>query len=141
MHRRQEELRAPISRKSQVVLGAVCLFVSIPMLALAALGLFVMAANPSGTGFVFVLILAAIGALFAVLSWRLLLGRSRADGGLFSPTGLRAGGVIFLAGPVAALFVEPIGLLHAGISLAAAVGCFALAGHREQHVTTPSSAA
>jgi hypothetical protein len=86
----------------------------------------------------FALIVCALAALLLVLGWRLLFNRARAsDGGLFSPFGLRVGGAIFLAGPVAAAFTHPIGLIETGFALAASGACFALARHREHYLSGP----
>jgi hypothetical protein len=111
---------------------------------LAALGgfaLFVVFARgglslaPSGL-LLFISILFVLATLFLVFAWRLIWNRARAsDGGLFSPLGLRVGGFIFLASPVAAFFTHPIGLVRAAEAPAASGACFTLARHREQYLS------
>ena len=77
-----------------------------------------------------------------VLAWRLLTGRSRRDGGLFSPTLLRVASVIFLvAGPVT-IIRHPLGIVEAVSLIAAAGACFGLARHQERQIAKrPSDAA
>ena len=75
----------------------------------------------------------ALGLLLFFAGLRLVTGKHRSDGGLFSPWILRMGGVIFLFGPVAAVLNRSwFGLVEACISLSAAVACFALANRRKE---------
>jgi len=95
--------------------------------------------SPTPASFIVVLAVVAAGTMCSLLGWRLLLRRPRAsDGGLLSPTGLRLGALIFIAGPVAAFFVHPVGLLHVFGALTMAGACLALARQREYHLRTPT---
>jgi hypothetical protein len=130
----------PAGRVLELLAGIVCAACGAGLAVLGGFGLFAtLMRNGSPPGlspFVFALVVSALAALFLVLAWRLVLNRGRlSDGGLFSPFGLRAGGFIFLAGPVAAAFTHPIGLIETGFALAASGACFALARHREHYLS------
>ncbi len=81
--------------------------------------------------------LAVVGSFCSLVAWRLLLNRPRRhDQGLFGPTFLRTGGIIFLlGGAVNAAFHFPYGLLHLLGAVAAAAASFALARARTEQNT------
>jgi len=127
-------------RPFELLVGTICALCGGGLAALGGFALFVVFArrgSPLGhSGLLFISILYVLATLFLVLAWRLIWNRARAsDGGLFSPLGLRVGGLIFLAGPVAAFFTHPIGVVHTAAALAASGACFKLARHREQYLS------
>jgi hypothetical protein len=130
----------PAGRRLEVAVGLVCGAFGSGLAALVAFVIYLdLRRGRLDLEAAFLLItlaIAALAALLLVFAWRLLGNRGRSsDGGLLSPLGLRIGGVIFLAGPVSALLLaEPLQLLHASLSLAAAGACFSLARHREHHL-------
>jgi hypothetical protein len=125
---------APISRVPRVALGLVVTIIGAALLGFFGLGLYrLIGGLPSTSIIVILFIVGALGLALCVLGLRLITGKRRRDGGLFSPWALRFGGVIFLFGPVAALINRSwFGLVEAGVSLSAAVACFALANRRAE---------
>lgn len=131
----------PAGRVLELFAGIVCAACGAGLAALGGFGLFAILVRdespPTLSTLLFTLVVCAFASLLLVLAWRLVLNRARpSDGGLFSPFGLRVGGLIFLAGPVAAVFAHPIGLIETGFALAASGACFALARHREHYLSS-----
>jgi hypothetical protein len=130
----------PAGRVLEVSVGLVCAVCGSGLALLGAWPLYAVLRHghplPESPVLLPMLLLWALAALLLVFAWRLILNRARRwDGGLLSPLGLRIGGVIFLAGPICALFVDPSHLVHAAYSLAAAAACFALARRRERYLS------
>jgi hypothetical protein len=123
---------APVSRFLSVVVGVVVALLGVVSLGFFGVGLYRLHRGvPSSQVVVFLCIVGALGMGLCVVALRLLTGKRRRDGGLFSPWFLRVGGVIFLFGPVAAILNRSwFGLLEAGVSLSAALACFVLANRR-----------
>jgi drug/metabolite transporter (DMT)-like permease len=122
---------APVSRLLLVVVGVVAAFLGVALLGLFGVGLHRLHRSVPSSQVVFLCIVGALGMGLCVVALRLLTGKHRRDGGLFSPWVLRVGGVIFLFGPVAAILNRSwFGLLEAGVSLSAALACFVLANRR-----------
>jgi hypothetical protein len=139
-HRITDHYR-PAGRAFELLAGVVCTVCGLGLAALGAFGLFAVFVRngppPTPSTLLVTLIICAFAALLLVLAWRLILNRARpSDGGLFSPLGLRVGGLIFLAGPIATFFTHPIGLVHTAAAFAAAGACFALARHREHYLAS-----
>jgi hypothetical protein len=136
---RPSDYHGPAGRTLELLAGASCAVLGT---GLAVFGAFALSrvllptdSPPTISTVVVTLVVCALSGLLLVLAWRLIRNRARpSDGGLLSPFGLRVGGLIFLAGPVAAAFTNPIGLLETGFALGASAACFALARHREHHL-------
>ena len=130
-----DRFAARASRVFEVVLGLVATLLGGALLLATAFLAFStsMCCLPTQGVVLAFLVALAIGLLLFCAGLRLLTGKHRSDGGLFSPWILRMGGVIFLFGPVAAVLNRSwFGLVEAGISLSAAVACFALANRRKE---------
>src|ERR1700733_9257664 len=125
---------APASRFLSIVVGVVVTVMGVALLGFFGLGLYRLSSGlPSPQIMVFLCIVGALGLGLCVVGVRLLTGKRRRDGGLFSPWFLRLGGVIFLFGPGAAVLKRSwFGLLEAGVALSAAVACFVLANRRQE---------
>jgi len=128
---------ARASRAFEVLIGTVATLIGAALLVLAAFAIYAITRSlPDVTVVVLLTATLAFGLLLFVAGLRLVTGRHRSDGGLFSPWLLRFGALIFLAGPVLALFHRSwTMLIEAGFSLSAAVACFTLANRREQAAT------
>ncbi len=131
----------PAGRGLEVLAGLACSSCGVGLAILGGFGLFALLVRdgpaPTSSTVLFTLTICALAALFLVLGWRLVLNRARpSDGGLFSPLGLRMGGLVFLAGPVAVAFTHPVGLFETGFAFAASASCFALARHREHRLSS-----
>lgn len=133
-------------RAWEVFVGLVCALCGGGLSLLGGFGLYAVFIRKGPTAppsvVVVTLIVCALGAMLLAFAWRLISNRARpSDGGLLSPLGLRVGGLIFLASSIAPFFSHWLGLVHLATTLAAAGACFALARHREQHLSgaTPSA--
>jgi len=123
------------SRAFEVIVGLAATLIGVALLAFAAFVAYAASWRSPDVGMVVLLtVTLAVGLLLFVAGLRLLTGKHRSDGGLFSPWILRFGALIFLAGPVLALFFNRSWtmIIEAGLSLSAAVACFTLANRREQ---------
>jgi hypothetical protein len=131
---------APISRVLTVGVGLIVTVMGAALLGFFGLGAYRLGSGlPSTQVLLILFIVGALGLALCVVGLRLITGRRRRDGGLFSPWALRFGGLIFLFGPVAAVLVNRswFGLLEAGVSLSAGAACFVLANRREQAGADP----
>lgn len=136
----------PAGRVLECLVGVVCAVLGAALAALAMFGVVVALVREGPPAppsvLLLTLVIGALAGLLLVFAWRLLWNRARrSDGGLLSPFGLRVGGLIFLASPVAAVVGKPVGLLHVLGALAASGACFALARHRERHPAQRDSSA
>jgi hypothetical protein len=124
----------PVSRASTIVLGIIVTLLGTALLVFFGLGVYSLTRGfPSSSVIVILLIAGAVGLGLCVVGVRLVTGKRRRDGGLFSPWTLRFAAVIFLFGPVAFVLNRSwFGLIEAGFSLSAAVACFVLANRREE---------
>jgi len=128
---------ARTSRSSKILAGLVATILGAAVLLFAALLTWSIHGRRLDTPMLAVLGLAlALGLLLFLPGLRLLTGKRRRDGGLFSPWILRFGGLIFFVGPIAMLFSSPslLTILKVGVSIAAGVACFALANRRAQQL-------
>jgi ATP-dependent Clp protease adaptor protein ClpS len=126
---------APISRPLVVAVGTVVMVMALALVAVIGFVIYrmVTVGLPSSQALVVLCLVGALGLALCVVGLRLLTGRRRRDGGLFSPWALRFGGFIFLLGPVAAIVNRSwFGLFEAGVGLSAGIACFVLANRREQ---------
>jgi len=125
---------APVSRGSTVAVGLIVTVIGAALVSFFLLGIYrITGGLPSRSVIVILLIVGAVGLGLCAVGLRLITGKRRRDGGLFSPWVLRFGGVMFLFGPVAAIFNRSwLGLFEACVSLSAAVACFALANRRSE---------
>ena len=136
---------APVSRLLTLALGVAVTVIGAALLGLFGLGAYrgivayrLSGGVPSSGVLVFGFIVGALGFALSAVGLRLLTGKRRRDGGLFSPWVLRFGGLIFFIGPVAAVLNRSwFGLLEAGVSLSAGIACFVLANRREQAAAEP----
>ena len=130
----ESQYSAPVSRVWSIVLGVVVTLMSAPLLGFFGFALYrLRSGRPTSEVMIVLCIAGALGLGLCVLGLRLLAGKPRRDGGLFAHWFLRLGGVIFLLGPVAAVLNRSwFGLFEAGVSLSAAVACFALANRRTE---------
>ena len=129
------DLSAPASRASQILAGLVTTILGAALLLFGVFLSWRLLGQHLDTAAVIILSLVfGLGLLLFLPGLRLLTGRRRHDGGLFSPWVLRFGGLIFFAGPVAILFSSPsvLSLVKAGFSIGAGVACFALANRRQE---------
>jgi len=78
---------------------------------------------------------ALVGFASCLLAWRLLSGRGRRDGGLFSPFSLRVASLISLFAGLVMAWRHPLGLLELVPLVAAAGACLGLARLRERQNT------
>jgi hypothetical protein len=123
------------SRAFEVIVGLAATLIGVALLGSAALLAYATSWRPPDVGVVVVLTaILAVGLLLFVAGLRLVTGKHRSDGGLFSPWVLRFGALIFLAAPVVALFFNRSWtmIIEAAVSLSAAAACFTLANRREQ---------
>ena len=123
------------SRAFELIIGVASTLIGVALLLFVAFGIYAMPWRPADVPVVVLFtVTLGVGVLLLVTGLRLVTGKHRSDGGLFSPWILRFGAVIFLASPVLALFFHRslTMIIEAGVSLSAAVACFALANHREQ---------
>ncbi len=123
-----------VNRIWEIILGTVLTFVSLFLVGMAGLGYWVQYDHPNVAAIIVCTVFLAVGGFCFPLSWRLITGKGRkGDGGLFSPTALRLGGLMFLAGSVLGIVVHSwsIGVVLALLDWAAAGACFKLAGRRE----------
>ena len=126
---------APAPRPLVVAVGTVVMVMGVALVALIGFGVYRMLSRglPSVQVLVGVCLVGALGVALCVVGLRLLTGRHRRDGGLFSPWVLRFGGIILLLGPVAAIVNRSwFGLLEAAVCLSGGIVCFVLANRREQ---------
>jgi hypothetical protein len=126
---------APVSRPATAFLGLVLTIIAAALLVLGGIGVYRLFQGPAPTDVKVVLgIVVILGVGLGSIGVRLLTGRRRRDGGLFSPWTLRLGGMFFLVAPVILIFaqhsilgaVEAIGMISAGVA------CFVIANRREQ---------
>jgi len=128
-----DQLVARGARAFEILIGSVAGVAGCALLVLAAFVAVKVKREVSVPVLVFELLSLVLGLVLCVAGLRLVTARRRADGGLLSPWILRLGGVIFLFGPVAAVLNRSwFALLEAGVSLSAAVACFALANRRSE---------
>ena len=130
-----DHFAARASRTFEVIIGVAATLIGAALLVFVAFVIYAMARRPPDVPVVVLLTATlAVGLLLLVAGVRLVTGRHRSDGGLFSPWILRFGALIFLAAPALALFVNRSWtmIIEAGVSLSAAVACFALANRREE---------
>jgi uncharacterized membrane protein YuzA (DUF378 family) len=128
-----DQYSAPVSRVASVVVGMVVTAIGVALLGFFGLGLYRLTSGlPSSEVMVVLCIVGILGIGLCVVGLRLLTGKRRRDGGLFSPWFLRLGGVIFLLAPVAAILSRSwFGLLKTAVLLPAAIACFVLANRRK----------
>jgi hypothetical protein len=129
-----DHLAKRASRAFEAIVGVAATLIGAALLAFDGFVVYAMAWPPGAGVLVLLTATIAVGLLLFVAGLRLVTGKHRSDGGLFSPWILRFGALIFLASPVIALFVHRSWtmIFEAGVSLTAAVACFALANRREQ---------
>jgi len=130
-----DHLERRVSRVFEVIVGLAATVIGAALLGSAVLAAYAMFFRRPGVGVVVVLTVAlALGLLLFAAGLRLVTGKHRSDGGLFSPWVLRFGALIFLAAPVLALFFHRSWtmIIEAGVSLSAAVACFTVANRRER---------
>jgi hypothetical protein len=128
------DFSAPTSRASQILAGLVTTILGAALLLFGAFVIWrLLGHHPDKPAMIVLCIVFGLGLPLFIPGLRLLTGRRRHDGGLFSPWVLRFGGLIFFAGPVAILFLSPsvLGLLKSAFSIGAGVACFALANRRQ----------
>jgi hypothetical protein len=125
------------SRMSEIMLGVVATLLGAALALFAALVVWRAFVQQLPTSVVIIFSIAfGLGLILFVAGLRLLTGKRRSAGGLFSPWVLRFGGLIFFAGPIAVLFTKPalLTILKAAAGFGAGVACFALANRREQRI-------
>jgi hypothetical protein len=126
---------APVSRVAAIAAGLVLTTFGAGFLVLFGVVAYHLLDRPSTREVVIALtILGALGGGLCFTGLRLVTGRRRRDGGLFSPWVLRFGGLFFLAAPVFILFARPslVTMLEAGALVSAGIACFVIANRREQ---------
>ena len=129
----KHQYTAPAPRYMELLAGLVIGAFGLGILTLCAFGLI---RQPLSSRVVWpVLIFAVVGGFCGLIAWRLLFNQARRkDQGLFGPTLLRFGGMIFLVGgAIGAKVYFPSGLLGLIGAVAAAMACFALARKRAGH--------
>ena len=130
-----DQYSAPISRPVAVAVGIVVTVMGLALVSLVGLGVFrtLSGGLPSSSVLIILGVVGALGVALCVVGLRLVSGRRRRDGGLFSPWVLRFGGIIFFLGPVVIMVSRSWSkLFEAGLCLSAGVGCFALANRGQQ---------
>lgn len=91
---------APVSRVITFALGVIVTLMGAPLVAFFGFGLYRLRSGvPSSDAIVALCILGILGFGLCVVGLRLLTGKRRRDGGLFSPWFLRLGGVFFCSAP------------------------------------------
>jgi hypothetical protein len=125
---------APVSRPMRVVVGLVLTIMGGGLLALFALLLYALLKGGEKKIVVGLCIIGTVGVSLCVVGIRLITGRRRRDGGLFSPWVLRFAGVFFIAMPLVFLFAHRTlyAILESGLMVSAGVACFVVANRREQ---------
>jgi len=126
---------APVSRVSAITAGLVLTSFGAGFLLLFGIVAYRLFDRPPTRDIVIALtILGALGGWLSFTGLRLVTGRRRRDGGLFSPWVLRFGGFLLLAAPVFMLFARPslVAMLEAGALVSAGIACFVIANRREQ---------
>src|SRR5579871_507726 len=98
---------APVSRSSTLFWGLVLTVIAAALLAFGGFGVFrlVQASAPNEVRIV-VAVVILIGVALGSTGIRLLTGRQRQGGGLFSPWTLRIGGAFFVVVPLILVFVQ-----------------------------------
>src|SRR5262249_11307647 len=92
---------APVSRTATVVLGVALTLIAAVFLISGGIGVYSLFKSPAQTDVkVLFGVLVTLGFAFCVVGIRLLTGKRRRDGGLFSPWVLRFAGVFFIGTPV-----------------------------------------
>ncbi len=130
-----------VGRKTSIAAGIALLLVGLPFLLLGAFGFFRIATTDIDEFHLgFAAVLFVIGVFCVSTAIRMMLGRKREDGGLFSPFVLRVAGTLFAIVPVLLIFADGLDLrslgtlLKVGFFLAVAGSCFALASRRQYPV-------
>jgi uncharacterized membrane protein YqgA involved in biofilm formation len=125
----------PFARQSRVfecILGSVAGLIGAALLLFGGFGAYrVLRINPTFASTSIFGIAAAIGLLLLSSGLRLIQGKPRSDGGLFSPWVLRLGGLMFLLAPIL-FFVshQYFHLIETGFCVSAGIACFVLANRR-----------
>jgi hypothetical protein len=130
-----ESLSARQSRAFEIVIGIAASLIGGTLLLFAAFIVVRTFRHPPRNGLVILLTATLVFATTLLPAGiRLLTGRHRRDGGLFSPWVLRFGGMIFFFSPIAIILNHRAlsGLLEISTTLAAGVACFALANRRTE---------
>ncbi len=130
---------ATTPRFVQIIAGLVMVIAALVLTLAAVVGFSVtLDGNSSSQNMWGLIICTVAGAGCWLLAWRLLSGKGRRDGGLFSPAFLRVMSLIFLvAGPVM-IMRHPLGILEAAALVGAAGACFGLARFRERQISQGS---
>jgi hypothetical protein len=126
---------APVSRGVTLILGLVVGVIGVALAFAGGVGIYGVLKRPATTEVKVVLGVAlAIGLALSFIGFRLVAGKRRSDGGLFSPWVLRIGGMFFLCAPVFMFLARQstFGILETVTLLSAGVACFAVANHRER---------
>lgn len=130
-----------VGRRTGIAAGLALLAIGTPVLLMGIVAVFRISPSDFDAFLLgFVAILLVVGFFCVSTALRMILGRSRRDGGLFSPFVLRTAGVLFAIVPVLLVFAEWPNLrslwtlLEVGFFLAVAGSCFALASKRQHPV-------
>lgn len=119
----------------EIVAGLVMVIAALVLTLAVVVGFNVMLGGDASSRDLWTLIVCALGGSGCwLLAWRLLSGRGRRDGGLFSPLFLRVSSLIFVAGGLIMAVRHPLGFLEAVPVVAGAGACIGLARLRERHI-------
>src|SRR5215469_10715040 len=120
---------APVSRPMRVIVGLVLTVMGGGLLFFLAVGLYALIKGAEKQLIVGLCVIGALGTALCVIGIRLVTGRRRRDGGLFSPWVLRFAGVFFIAVPVIFLFAHRTlyALLESGVMVSAGIACYVTA--------------
>jgi hypothetical protein len=132
---------APVSRPATLFLGLVVSLIAVALLAFGGLGIYRLLQGPVPTDVKVILgVVVILGVGLGSIGARLLTGRQRRGGGLFSPWALRIGGAFFVLTPLILVLVQHsiLGVIEAIGMISAGVGCFVIANRREQRLGEPS---
>ena len=127
---------ATAPRYVQIIAGLVMVIAALVLTLVVIAGLSVILDGNTSSENMWTLIICTLaGAGCWLLAWRLLSGKGRRDGGLFSPAFLRVASLVFLvAGPVM-IMRHPLGIVEAVAAVGAAGACFGLARFRERQIS------
>lgn len=121
-----------------IFIGAICGIFALGITLLIGLVIFAFFHNDrssSKESLIIFTVLVVVDYFFVLTSYRLLLGKERKDGGLFSPTGLTFAGIMFLTFPVIGLITKSWWILIDGWhTILAAACCFGLARFRRESI-------